>query len=68
MIVHRNVKWSSENSDTQHRLIAVERLFSDSVDGTEVCPRIVVQHALDLNVAAVTVVHNHPSGNGEPSA
>ncbi|MEL1263072.1 JAB domain-containing protein [Pseudoxanthomonas putridarboris] len=54
--------------DSQHRLIAVERLFSGSVDGTEVRPRIVVQRALALNAAAVTVAHNHPSGNAEPSA
>ena len=54
--------------DTQHRLIAVERLFSGSVDSAEVRPRIVVQRALALNAAAVMVAHNHPSGDAEPSA
>lgn len=53
---------------TQHRVIAVERLFSGTVDGAEVHPRIVVQRALALNAAAVVVAHNHPSGNPEPSA
>ncbi|MCC4598233.1 hypothetical protein NRY95_02630 [Xanthomonas campestris pv. phormiicola] len=53
--------------DTRHRLIAVERLFSGSVDGAEVYPRIVVQRALALNAAAVMVAHNHPSGHPEPS-
>ena len=43
--------------DTRHRLIAVERLFSGSVDGAEVRPRIVVQRALVLNAAAVVVAH-----------
>ena len=54
--------------DTRHRLIAVERLFSGSVDGAEVRPRIVVQRALALNAGAVVVAHNHPSGHTEPSA
>lgn len=35
--------------NTRHQLIAVERLFSGTVDGAEVHPRIVVQRALALN-------------------
>lgn len=54
--------------DTRHRLIAVERLFSGTIDGAEVHPRVVVQRALALNAAAVLLAHNHPSGNTEPSA
>jgi DNA repair protein RadC len=54
--------------NTQHELIAVERLFSGTVDGAEVHPRIVVQRALALNAAAVLLAHNHPSGHIEPSA
>lgn len=54
--------------DSQHRLIAVERLFSGSVDGAEVRPRIVVQRALALNAVSVLLAHNHPSGHAEPSA
>ena len=54
--------------DTHHRLIAVERLFSGSVDGAEVRLRVVVQRALALNAGAVVVAHNHPSGHTEPSA
>jgi DNA repair protein RadC len=54
--------------DTRHQLIAVERLFSGSIQSTEVHPRIVVQRALALNAAAVLLAHNHPSGNPEPSA
>ncbi|KAF1691564.1 hypothetical protein CSC62_15785 [Pseudoxanthomonas jiangsuensis] len=53
--------------DTRHRLLAVERLFSGSIDGAEVHPRIVVQRALALNAAAVLLAHNHPSGHAEPS-
>ncbi len=54
--------------NTRHQLIAVERLFSGTVDGAEVHPRIVVQRALALNAAAVLLAHNHPSGHTDPSA
>lgn len=54
--------------NNRHQLIAVERLFSGTVDGAEVHPRVVVQRALALNTAAVLLAHNHPSGNTDPSA
>lgn len=54
--------------DTRNRLIAVERLFSGSINGAEVHPRVVVQRALIKNAAAVLLAHNHPSGSCEPSA
>jgi DNA repair protein RadC len=54
--------------DTRHRALAFEELFRGTVDGAEVHPREVVRRALAHNAAAVIVGHNHPSGNGEPSA
>ncbi len=39
--------------NTRHQLIAVERLFSGTVDGAEVHPRILVQRALALNASAI---------------
>ena len=54
--------------DAQHRLIAAERLFSGTIAGAHVSPRIVVQRALALNAAAILLAHNHPSGSPEPSA
>lgn len=53
--------------DTQHRLIAFERLFSGTVDGASVYPRVVVRRALELNAAALIFTHNHPSGEPKPS-
>lgn len=53
--------------DARNRLIAVERLFSGSIDCAEIHPRIVVQRALAQNAAAVLLAHNHPSGHCEPS-
>lgn len=54
--------------DTRHRAITFEEMFRGTVDGAEVHPREVVRRALAHNAAAVIVGHNHPSGNGEPSA
>ena len=54
--------------DTRHRAIAFEELFRGTVDGAEVHPREVVRRALAHNATALIVGHNHPSGNGEPSA
>lgn len=54
--------------DTRHRAITFEELFRGTVDGAEVHPREVVRQALAHNAAAVIIGHNHPSGNGEPSA
>lgn len=54
--------------DTRHRAIAFEEMFRGTIDGAEVHPREVVRRALGHNAAALIVGHNHPSGNGEPSA
>lgn len=53
--------------DSQHRLIAFEKLFQGSIDACSVHPRQVVERALRLNAAAVILAHNHPSGVAEPS-
>jgi DNA repair protein RadC len=53
--------------DAQHRVIAVEELFSGTLTQTSVYPREVVKRALYHNAAAVIFAHNHPSGVAEPS-
>ncbi|WP_445426128.1 RadC family protein [Alishewanella sp. HL-SH06] len=53
--------------DNQHRMICAEPLFQGTIDASPVYPRIVVQHALRHNAAAVILAHNHPSGVAEPS-
>ncbi|MBB4768941.1 DNA repair protein RadC [Xanthomonas sp. LMG 8993] len=53
--------------DTKHHILATEHLFSGTIDGCDVHPRVVAKRALDLNAAAVILFHNHPSGNPEPS-
>lgn len=53
--------------NSQHRLIAFERMFRGTVDAASVYPRVVVRRALELNAAAVIFTHNHPSGASDPS-
>mgnify|MGYP003148628124 CR=1 FL=1 len=53
--------------DSQHRLIAFERMFHGTVDGAAVYPRVVLRLALEHNAAAVIFTHNRPSGIAEPS-
>src|SRR3546814_12189619 len=47
--------------DTKHRLIAVERLSSGSVDGEEIHPRTLVQTGSAMTAGAVWGAHNPPS-------
>ncbi len=53
--------------DNRHRVLATDKLFSGTLDGTAVYPREVVRRALEINAAAVVLAHNHPSGVAEPS-
>lgn len=53
--------------DNRHRIIEFEKLFTGTIDGASVYPRVVVKKALAHNAAAVIFAHNHPSGIAEPS-
>jgi len=45
----------------------MEELFKGTLTTSAVYPREVVKRALDNNAAALVFVHNHPSGNPNPS-
>lgn len=53
--------------DTRHRVIKFEELFKGTIDSASIYPREIVKRALELNTSAVLLVHNHPSGDPEPS-
>lgn len=53
--------------DTKNVLIADEEQARGTVDHVPVYPREVVKRALELNAAALILVHNHPSGDPTPS-
>ena len=54
--------------DNQHRVLAFEELFRGTLAGANVYPREVVKRGLAVNCGAIIGVHNHPSGNPEPSS
>lgn len=48
-------------------LIKKQFISSGSVDATLADPKLVFKAALDHHAAGVVLIHNHPSGNPEPS-
>ena len=53
--------------DVKNRLIEHEILFHGTLTHCAVYPREIVKSALRLNAAAAVLVHNHPSGQPDPS-
>lgn len=53
--------------DARHRVIATRVLSRGTVDGAAVYPREIATEALSRRAPSVILVHNHPSGNPEPS-
>jgi DNA repair protein RadC len=53
--------------DPRNHLIRDEVLGMGTVNHVAVYPREVVKRALELHATALILVHNHPSGNPEPS-
>jgi len=53
--------------DTRNGLIADEVQQTGTVNHTPVYPREVIRRALELSATAIILVHNHPSGDPEPS-
>jgi len=51
----------------RNEIIGMEELFQGSLTTTAVYPREVVKKVLKQNAAALIFVHNHPSGNLNPS-
>lgn len=53
--------------DTKNVIVADEEQAKGTLDHVPVYPREVVKRALELNAAAIILVHNHPSGDPTPS-
>lgn len=53
--------------NSRNMLIREEVVSEGSVDQSAIYVREVVKRALELNAAAIILVHNHPSGSPEPS-
>jgi DNA repair protein RadC len=52
---------------SQNRIVATDDLAEGTVTGASIAPREVIAGAIRNNAAALILVHNHPSGNPEPS-
>lgn len=53
--------------NTQNRLILDQHVGDGSIDEAAIHPREVVKRALEIGSTALILVHNHPSGNPQPS-
>ena len=53
--------------DTRNRLILDHHAGDGSIDEAAIHPREVIRRGLDVGASALILVHNHPSGNPEPS-
>jgi DNA repair protein RadC len=53
--------------DNQNQLLHRETLFKGTLNTVSVHPREVIKRVLKHNAAAAILVHNHPSGEPEPS-
>jgi DNA repair protein RadC len=53
--------------DSRNRLVSDHLASEGTVDEAAIHPREVIRRGLDLGATALILVHNHPSGNPEPS-
>lgn len=53
--------------DTRNRLIRDHLASEGTIDEASIHPREVIRRGLDIGASALILVHNHPSGNPEPS-
>ena len=53
--------------NSQNQIIEIADLFEGTVNSSSISPREVIESAIKYNAASLIFVHNHPSGNPEPS-
>ncbi len=53
--------------DSQNQIIDTRDLLEGTLAGSSVSPRDVIEDALKRKAVSLVFVHNHPSGNPEPS-
>jgi DNA repair protein RadC len=53
--------------NAKNQVLADEVVQTGTVDQTAVYPRKIIELALQQNAVAIILVHNHPSGNPDPS-
>lgn len=53
--------------DRLYRLICEEVQQTGTIDQVSLYPREVIKRALEINATSIILIHNHPSGNTNPS-
>ena len=53
--------------NSQNQIIETADLFEGTISSSSISPREVIESAIKYNAASLIFVHNHPSGNPEPS-
>jgi len=53
---------------SQNQIVDVEDLSEGTIDSAAVSPRLVMEKAFSKHAASLIFVHNHPSGNCQPSS
>ncbi|MDG5467274.1 JAB domain-containing protein [Deltaproteobacteria bacterium IMCC39524] len=54
--------------DSKNKILCIDRVSTGSLSAAVVHPREVLKSTLLSSAAAILVLHNHPSGNPEPSS
>ncbi|MDA3788840.1 MAG: DNA repair protein RadC [Desulfobacula sp.] len=54
--------------NAKNKVLSIELMFSGSILGASVYPREIVKKVLSLKSTSVILIHNHPSGDTEPSS
>src|SRR3546814_8568098 len=62
----RSSYWSSDVCSS-YLLLADEQLQYGTLAQLAIYPRTIFRRALELNAAAIILIHNHPSGDARPS-
>jgi DNA repair protein RadC len=53
--------------DSKNRIVEEKTVFEGTVDSSAVYPREIMKEALKCNASSLIFIHNHPSGDPEPS-
>ena len=53
--------------DSKNQIIEIDDLFEGTLNTSSIYPREVIKSAIKNNAIGLVFVHNHPSGNPEPS-
>ena len=53
--------------DTKKYIISSKVIFIGTVNASTVHPRDIFREAIDVNAVSIIIMHNHPTGEAEPS-